>query len=115
MFSWHDVALDHQRRYSRRSLVNLFQQNWNVLDSNYFVSSLFPLAVISRANSILAYRASRWRDTGKPRQFAKQAAAMSPVVDRAFFSILGLEAKLVEAGASLPFGLSTFVIASRKP
>jgi SAM-dependent methyltransferase len=115
MFSLHDVALDHQRRYSRGSLVNLFQQNWNVLHSNYFVSSLFPLAALSRVNSILAYRMSRWRDTGRPPQLAKQAATMKPVVDRAFLSILGLEARLIEAGARLPIGLSTFVVASPKP
>src|SRR5258705_7058385 len=48
LFSFHDVAVNHVRRYSQTSLVDLVPPGFFVIQSGYFNTALFPLAVATR-------------------------------------------------------------------
>jgi SAM-dependent methyltransferase len=49
LYGPHDEILHHYRRYSKRGLVRLLErQGYEVISAGYFMSFLFPLAVLSR-------------------------------------------------------------------
>lgn len=108
MFSSHDVALEHHRRYTRRSFDRLLSRRLRVLQSGYFVSGLFPLAVLSRLPSVLRYRLGKARDAE-----SKQSGSLPGSISAAFAGVLASEAWLIGKGMNLPFGLSVYSIAAR--
>lgn len=110
LFSDHDVALHHMRRYSRRQLVELVGRHAEIVSSGYFVSTLLPVAVLSRLRSILSYRL-RGKNAPVPPTCVKQSGTCAPFLDSLFGKILQAEVKLMTRGLTLPFGLSTFVVA----
>ena len=47
LFTQHDVALNHYRRYRRRKIVDIFKnEGFSVNQSGYFFGSLLPLRVL---------------------------------------------------------------------
>lgn len=111
LFSWHDVALHHHRRYTHHGLIRLVEPHGILLQQGYFVSSLFPMAVATRLRSVISYR----RSHGRHRPSAKkQSGKMSGTVDRLLLSVLAGEVALIGRGFRFPAGLSAFVVA-RKP
>lgn len=106
LFSAHDVALGHYRRYTERRLRRVVGQRLRVRQSGYFVTGLFPLAVLSRVPSLLRYRIGAARHTS-----AKQSAAVPGATAAMFGGLLAAEAWLVGKGIDPPFGLSAYVVA----
>ena len=100
MWSAHDVANHHKRRYSRRTLRNLIEKSPLKLDKlGYFNSLLFPLAIAERTASKL-----RGKDNGDVR--------LPPApLNAALRTIFATERYLV-GRLPLPPGLSLFAIAS---
>jgi SAM-dependent methyltransferase len=100
MWSAHDVANHHQRRYSHAALRQLFEGSALRLDkSGYFNSLLFPLAVADRLGSKLRGRDSAdlvlppaWLNKSLEKAFAFERHAIGRV--------------------PLPPGLSLFAVAS---
>ena len=85
LFSDHDVALQHFRRYTRARLVAALPAGMTVRRSGYFVSLLFPLAAASRLAGKLA---RRLRGPGEAAR--KQAAAVPGPLDRLFRGLLDI-------------------------
>ncbi|MEO6225241.1 MAG: class I SAM-dependent methyltransferase [Sphingomicrobium sp.] len=100
MWSAHDVANHHQRRYSKRSLRALIEHSPLRLDKiGYFNSLLFPLAVVERLASKL--RGKQDADLSLP------PALLNAALGRAFAAERHLVGRL-----PLTPGLSLFAVAS---
>ena len=108
LFSSHDVALEHYRRYTRGQLLAALPDRLRVLDSGYFVSALFPLAAGAR---LAGKAAARLRRRGPAEPGRKQSSSVPGPVDAAFSAVTRAEVALIARGARLPFGLSAFVLA----
>lgn len=109
LFSDHDVALGHYRRYTKQGLLRALPSDGSstVLQAGYFNSFLFPLAVTTRA----AWSLSRL--VAGDKISTKQPSPRNRWVDRIFGSVLATEVRLARAGARLPFGLSVYVVVRR--
>jgi SAM-dependent methyltransferase len=102
MWSAHDVANHHQRRYSKDGLKRLIEDSPLKLDSiGYFNSLLFPLAVAQR----LASKVTRKDD-------ADLALPPAPL-NYAFERVFAAERRLI-GRVPLPPGLSLFAVASAR-
>lgn len=100
MWSAHDVANHHQRRYSHRALRRLVEGSPLRLDkTGYFNSLLFPLAIAERMAS--KARGKEGADVSLP------AAPLNAALEKAFAAERYLVGRL-----PLPPGLSLFAIAS---
>ena len=108
LFSDHDVALQHFRRYTRRRLVAALPAGMSVERAGYFVSLLFPLAAASR---LAARLAGGFRSTGHA--VRKQSSAVPGPLDRLFKGLLDLEVGAFERGITAPFGLSVICLARK--
>ena len=109
LFSDHDVALQHFRRYTRERLVAALPPGMVVRRSGYFVSLLFPLAAASRLAGKLARRLRRPGEAAR-----KQSAAVPGPLDRLFRGLLDLEVGAFERGITAPFGLSVICVARKE-
>jgi SAM-dependent methyltransferase len=99
LWSQHDVAHGHARRYTRRTLTELLRAaGLEIRQSGYFMSLLFPLALVERL-------------TARFRRPSAQVLAMPPRrLNALLLRILLAERRRVLAGG-FPFGLSVFAIA----
>lgn len=94
LWSAHDVAHHHQRRYTRASLEAVFRQTgFRVRHLSYFNSILFPLIVAARAAGKLL-----GRDGGDD--------AMPPKPVNAILAALFGSERHIVSRLSLPFGVS---------
>jgi len=105
-FSHHDVVNHHYRRYSASRFARLFQTGVTIHKLSYFNAILLPLAVASRT----AWQLSRKLRGGDDK---KQSASVQGPLDRIFRSCLFGEARFINAGGSLPFGLTVFCVITR--
>ena len=102
MWTAHDVANHHKRRYSKRSLKALIQGSPMRLDRlGYFNSLLFPIAVAERAASKL-----RGKDDGN---VSLPPAPLNGALEAVFATERYLVGRL-----PLPPGLSLFAVASAR-
>jgi SAM-dependent methyltransferase len=102
MWTAHDVANHHKRRYSKAALRKLVEGSPMRLDKiGYFNSLLFPLAVAQRAASKL-----RGKDNG---DVSLPAAPLNRSLEAVFASERYLVGRL-----PLPPGLSLFAVASAR-
>jgi SAM-dependent methyltransferase len=102
MWTAHDVANHHKRRYSKQRLRQLIEQSpMNLERIGYFNSLLFPLAVAERTASKL-----RGKDN------ADVTLPPAPV-NRLFETVFAAERHLV-GRLPLPPGLSLFAVASAR-
>jgi len=97
-----DDYSNHQRRYSRRSLVDLLNHEcYSVKYINSFVSLLLPLMIISRAmNRSDASIDSEW--------------TISPTLNRILLAIMSLEFAMMRIGVNFPAGGSLLVVAQKR-
>jgi SAM-dependent methyltransferase len=108
MFLWseHDVANHHFRRYRRRQLVAQLEQGpLRIRHTSYFNSWLFPAVAGVR----LLKRLSKLPEAGK----ADYDLSMPPrLLNELLARVFASERRLV-AGAGLPVGVSLLAVASR--
>ena len=101
MWSAHDVAHHHYRRYTRAGLAKLFlQSGFDVQLLSYFNSLLFPPIAAARV-----LNKARRRDSADD---ALPGAAVNGVLNRVF----GLEAGLI-GRVPMPFGVSLVAVVRR--
>ena len=102
MWTAHDVANHHKRRYSKRALRSLIENSPMKLERlGYFNSLLFPVAIAERAASKL-----RGKDDGD--------VSLPPApLNRALEAVFASERYLV-GRLPLPPGLSLFAVASAR-
>jgi SAM-dependent methyltransferase len=109
LFSDHDVALGHFRRYTKRSLLDAFPDGGRlkILQAGYFNALLFPAAIVSRAAWLIG---RRLRGDGGS---TKQPSTQNRLVDQFLGGVLAAEVGLARAGLRMPFGLSVYAVAQR--
>lgn len=99
LFSEWDRRLQHFRRYSMRRLRQLLETNgFHVLESSYFFSFVFPLALMRR-----------WTGAFDGRT-ACEFPPLPDVLNRALLVLGGLEARALRA-VTMPVGTSIFALA----
>lgn len=99
LWSAHDVAHHHHRRYTLRTLTAVFEAaGFRLRHRTYFNTLLFPLIVVARAIGRLSGRE------------AGDDAMPSPFVNRVLGAAFGAEAGWV-ARRALPFGVSLAAVA----
>jgi SAM-dependent methyltransferase len=108
LFSDHDVALRHYRRYTRRRLSAIMPAGMTVKRAGYFNCVLFPLAAAMR---IVGKIAGKLSGRNSSQAVLKQSAEVPGFVDRVFLRVLSVELWAIKRGARLPYGLSVFCIA----
>jgi SAM-dependent methyltransferase len=107
LYGEHDKILHHYRRYSRRTLHNcLSTSGYRVLKIHYFMSFLFPFAVLERLKDQF------FTAIGRERQNVN-IGIVPPIVNNLLTSILELEA--AAAGyIFFPAGLWLFALAEKQ-
>ncbi len=101
LWSDHDVALGHRRRYTRARLADAVPPEAAVLELGWYVGALMPAAVLARG---------LWRWKGQGRQ-PKPAATST--IDRICGNIFDAELALIERGVRLPVGYGLFMVLRR--
>jgi len=107
MFLWseHDVALQHHRRYTARSFRDVVQRAGLQMEHmSYTVTSLLPLiALIRRAERLT-------NDMSRPPQ--ADLVPVPALINQALVALMGLETQIVRRG-SLPFGVTVVAVARK--
>jgi SAM-dependent methyltransferase len=101
LWSQHDVSMHHRRRYTARRLEGrLVSAGWQPVVRSYFFSSVLPAVAAVRTIHKL-----------RERQSPRSDLALAP---KLFNQLLELptraEARLIERGARLPFGVSVGMV-----
>lgn len=107
LFSEHDVALHHFRRYTASNYTALVQPHLSIERRGYFNSALFPAVAAVR---LIGRLKPKRQNTGPAR---KQSAAVPGPVDALFRGILKAEVDMIRMRTGLPFGLSVYCVARR--
>lgn len=108
LFSDHDRALAHHRRYSERALRRALPPALPVVAVGYFNTLLFPAAVAARA----AWQAMRRVRRAVPG--AKQPAPRGRLGDALVDAALRAEVELARRGLRAPFGMTLYCVARRR-
>ena len=104
LWSSHDVALHHERRYSRRALVGKMRDaGFTIRFASYFGLLLLPPAAALRCLDRFRKGAGQWGQWG--------ADALPAWMDRCLYALFAAEARLA-GRVPLPAGLSVVVVAS---
>jgi SAM-dependent methyltransferase len=107
LFSDHDRALGHHRRYTRARLVETLPEHMQVVTSAYITHFAFPLAVAARAGWSLRRR------IGGSDAPVKQASPRGGIAAGILTQLHALELSLISRGYRPPFGLSAYMVAQR--
>lgn len=105
LWSGHDVALHHRRRYTRKSLLLLLEQCGFVASKiSYFNICVFPLVVVSRLAGKIRKNVTRGADTdGMP----------AAVLNHLLYRIQCMERAMIGFMA-FPFGVSLVCVARKR-
>jgi ubiquinone/menaquinone biosynthesis C-methylase UbiE len=105
LWSAHDEALHHRRRYTKTSLLMLLEQNGFIVNKiSYFNTFVFPLVAIRRLVSKVLKRDSGTADTD----------AMPPAfVNSTLYGLQSLERACIGL-FNFPFGVSLVCVARKK-
>ncbi len=107
LWSDHDVANNHFRRYTKRSLsAVLARHRLKIVRATYWNFFLFGVAVAVRSFSKIIPHAKDRSPEGRLYQFGK-------AVDGALKMFLRIENTLIAHGINFPFGVSVVVIAEK--
>ncbi len=104
LWSRHDDAVQHKRRYTRKRLVTVLQNaGFEIARCSYFNTLLFPLVAVIR----LGRRLLRIEGDG-----TQEMALPGRLVNRLLYDLFGFERQLL-ARFDLPFGVSLLAVAHR--
>lgn len=109
LYSEHDVAVHTRERYTAGRVVELLNQlGLRVQLITYRLCLLFPLVVARRLPTM--FRKPRRDEAAR----SDLHSVPHPLVNRALFSVLALENRMIAQGVRFPFGSSVYAI-GRKP
>ncbi len=109
LFGPHDVANQHFRRYTKTRLLKVLPAEYTILKSGYFLTALFPLAVMAKAVWALKTALGKKEKTQQ-----KQSSNLPGFIDRIFYNVLAFEAYLAGKGAGMPFGLTAYALLKKE-
>lgn len=95
IYSSHDSALEHKRRYTRDGLYDVLTKNFRIEKFGYWNMFLSPLIILFRLLK---------PDNKKP----DDMSIFPKFLDKVFYLILSFENKLISLGFLLPFGLTLY-------
>ncbi|MBN1645144.1 class I SAM-dependent methyltransferase [Candidatus Woesearchaeota archaeon] len=101
LFSAHDRALKHRRRYSKKSTEKLMKK-FKIIQIEYWNSFLFLPVLIKR------------KALHKSKKSKIDKINLPPILDQLFYVINCLELYLIKKGISMPFGTSLFGICKKE-
>ncbi len=110
LFSDHDKALGHYRRYTADTFNKLIPENAEILSSSYFNSYLFPLALVSRMLWQLRRKIIKSSIVEPQKQRTINGKFIDPILRYIFMK----EIEKIKEETCLCYGLSYYVC-FRKP
>ena len=111
MWSDHDVAAKHERRYTKKELQNLLSASgFDVERATSFVCLLFPLMIISRYLRKFSSKTNAATDVSS--EYGE--LNLNKVVNRILTFVNLVEVYLVKFNLNMPFGGSLVMIARKK-
>ena len=102
LFSYHDIALGHYRRYRLKQLLSLGVDRISLIKKGYFNFFLFPIATLSRILDCMR--------PGRKKDQVKQSSDVHSYLDFIFFHILQIEINLIRKFSLFPCGLTAFAL-----
>lgn len=103
LWSYHDIANNHKRRYTKKSLTSLFSNDkWEIKFTSYFNFFLFPAFFLVRFIGNISGK-KQSDDTKMPPQ----------LLNRALLSVFSIEASIMPK-ITFPFGSSLILTAKKK-
>jgi 2-polyprenyl-3-methyl-5-hydroxy-6-metoxy-1,4-benzoquinol methylase len=108
LFSEHDKALGHFRRYSHHEFKSLLPEHSTILSCSYFNVLLFPVALIVRFSWQLSKKII------KPKEIVKQSVPTNKYLDTLLWWIIKFEVKIMKIQRKWPFGLSYYLCAKKR-
>ena len=105
LFGAHDEANNHYRRYTIKNLLTKLPPELTILKSGYYMTTLFPLALIMRLFYNIINKNKQKELTKK-----KQKSSVPLPFDFMFGLIMKVEAFLAGLGISLPFGMTIYLM-----
>jgi len=108
LFSDHDKAMEHYRRYSRKKIVDLLSQSgFQVIKSGYWNSLLFPGILLMRLfKNILSLFI-------KKEVYKSESSNLPSLLSNILFKVLQFENFLMTKNINFPWGLSIYIIAQK--
>jgi len=110
LFSEHDKALGHYRRYTAESFNRLIPKNAEILSSSYFNSYLFPFALVSRFLWQLGRKITKSSIDELQKQATPNGKFINPILQYIFLK----EIEKIQKETRRMYGLSYYVC-FRKP
>lgn len=108
LFSDHDRAMAHFRRYNKKKLIFLLEKSgFEVLESGYWNSLLYPCVLLVRLFKKFLYLFI------KRESYRSEAFTLPPVINNFFYRILMFENFLFKKNIKFHWGLSIFIIAKK--
>jgi len=105
LWSQHDIASSHVRRYNSRTITKVLKDSqFEIIRTSYFVSFLFPLVAVYRL--LTRYKIKNPNPKGDLVRFPR-------IINYIFKKILYFENRLLKK-INLPFGLSVVCIAKKE-
>ena len=108
LFSNHDVALDHRKRYTRNALKNEMPKNLELIKISHFITILFPIAVGIRLFSRLKYLLFNSQDSKKV--LRKQPSSQLRFLEKILKKVMSIEVNKILKGVNMDFGLSIVAV-----
>lgn len=110
LFSEHDLAMEHYRRYEKEELKDLLtKNNFVIKEIGCWNSLLFPLISVFRIIKKNICKKNKSRQ-----KYRSDVQSLPKIINKLLYSILILENKLIKLGLKIPFGLSLYVVAQKK-
>jgi SAM-dependent methyltransferase len=109
LFSSHDVAMEHYRRYNKKNILDkLFKAGFKIIKLNYWNSFLFPIIFIVRIikKILFIFFFKKIKHQSEMKNFNKH-------LNKLLFLILNLENKFIFYNLPIPFGLTIYGIAKK--
>lgn len=105
LWSSHDEFLHHERRYNKKEILALFDQNFEIVLCSWLHTSILLPTIILRL-------IKKWL---KQKQQQSEVRAVNPILNGALKMIYFWEFWFFETFGFLPFGLSLMVVARKFP
>jgi SAM-dependent methyltransferase len=104
----HDLAMGHQRRYTKKYLrLKIRENGFDLLTLNYWNITLFPLIYLIRKIKRISFD-----QNNRKKSFDTEIKKTNKIVDFLLFNLLKLESKL-PVGLRMPYGLTIYGVVKK--
>jgi 2-polyprenyl-3-methyl-5-hydroxy-6-metoxy-1,4-benzoquinol methylase len=108
LYSDHDIAMKHYRRYNKKKLIETLKKfDFEVIENGYWNSLLFPVILLIRLSKKIT------RIFKKRKIYKSEATQNSGIINNILYFILLLENFLISKEIRIPYGLSIFIVAKK--